>query len=66
MDGRLGVVYNIPGDFLLYWSFVTFLGWTYSLLFFLYGFAAIHMLLRCIAGILTPDIIKRVKPVLSN
>jgi len=62
----IGAVYNIPGDFLLYWSFVAFLGWAYSLFYFLYGFMAIHMLLGCIAGILTPDVIKRIKPVLSE
>jgi len=62
----IGAVYNIPGDFLLYWSFVTFLGWAYSLSFFLYGFMAIHMLLGCVAGIFTPDVIRRAKPVLSN
>jgi len=62
----IGAVYNIPGDFLLYWSFVTFLGWAYSLFFFLYGFMVIHMLLGGIAGIFTPDVIRRIKPVLSN
>jgi len=62
----VGAVYNIPGDFLLYWSFVTFLGWAYSLFFFLYGFMAIHMILGGIAGIFTPDIIRRIRPVLSE
>jgi len=62
----IGVVYNIPGDFLLYWSFVAFLGWAYSLFFFLYGFMIIHMILGGLAGIFTPDVIKRIKPVLSE
>jgi len=62
----IGVVYNIPGDFLLYWSFITFLGWAYSLFFFLYGFMTIHMILGGLAGIFTPDIIRRIKPVLSE
>jgi len=25
--GIVGLVYNIPGDFLLYWAFSTFFGW---------------------------------------
>ena len=62
----IGVVYNIPGDFLLYWSFITFLGWAYSLFFFLYGFMIIHMILGGLAGMFTPDIIRRIKPVLSE
>jgi len=61
----VGLVYNVPGDFLLYWSFVEFLGWTYSLTFFLYGFMIIHMILGGLAGIFTPDVIRRIKPVLS-
>ena len=62
----VGSVYNIPGDFLLYWSFVTFLGWAYSIFFFLYGFMAIHMILGGIAGIFAPDVIRRVKLALSE
>ena len=62
----IGAVYNIPGDFLLYWSFITFLGWAYSLFFFLYGFMGIHMILGGLAGIFTPDVIKRIKPILSK
>jgi len=62
----VGLVYNIPGDFLLYWSFVTFLGWAYSLFFFLYGFMGIHMILGGLAGIFTPNVIRRIKPVLSE
>jgi hypothetical protein len=70
-DSRLittivGLVYNIPGDFLLYWSFVAFLGWEYSLFFFLYGFMIIHMILGGLAGMFTPDVIRRIKPVLSD
>jgi len=62
----IGAVYNIPGDFFyffLYWSFVTFLGWAYSLVFFLYGFMGIHAILGGLAGIFTPDVIRRIKPV---
>lgn len=62
----IGLVYNIPGDFLLYWSFITFLGWAYSLFFFLYGFLIIHMILGGLAGIFTPDVIRRIKPMLGD
>jgi len=62
----VGLVYNVPGDFLLYWSFVMFLGWEYSLFFFLYGFMIIHMILSGLAGMFTPDVIRRIKPVLSD
>ncbi len=62
----VGLVYNIPGDFLLYWSFVAFLGWAYSLFFFLYGFMIIHMILGGLAGMFTPDVIRKIKPVLSD
>jgi len=63
-DSRLlativGLVYNVPGDFLLYWSFVMFLGWAYSFFFFLYGFMIIHMLLGGLAGMFTPDILRK-------
>jgi len=58
-----GLIYNIPGDLLLYWSFSFFLGWTWPLMFFLYGFAAIHAALGGLAGLFTPEILKRVKPV---
>ncbi len=61
----IGAVYNVPGDILLYWSFVTFLGWAYSLFFFLYGFMIIHMILGGLAGMFTPDVIRKIKPVLS-
>ncbi len=60
----IGVVYNVPGDFLLYWSFVAFLGWEWSF-FFLYGFLIIHMILGGLAGMFTPDVIRKIKPVLS-
>jgi len=62
----VGLVYNVPGDLLLYWSFVAFLGWAYSLFFFLYGFLTIHMVLGGLAGIFTPDVIRRIKPVLGD
>ena len=62
----VGLVYNVPGDFLLYWSFVVFLGWEYSLFFFLYGFVIIHIILGGLAGVFTPDVIRRFKPVLSD
>jgi hypothetical protein len=62
----VGLVYNVPGDVLLYWSFVMFLGWAYSLFFFLYGFMIIHMILGGLAGVFTPDVIRRIKPVLSD
>jgi hypothetical protein len=62
----VGLVYNVPGDFLLYWSFVVFLGWEYSLFFFLYGFLIIHMILGGLAGVFTPDVIRRIKPVLGD
>jgi hypothetical protein len=62
----VGLGYNVPGDFLLYWSFVAFLGWEYSLFFFLYGFLLIHMILGGIAGVFTSDVIKKIKPVLNG
>jgi len=62
----VGLVQNVPGDFLLYWSFVAFLGWDYSLFFFLYGFMIIHMVLGGLAGVFTPDVIRRIKPILSD
>jgi hypothetical protein len=62
----VGLVYNVPGDFLLYWSFVAFLGWEYSLVFFIYGFLIIHMILGGIAGIFTPGVIRKIKPVLNS
>jgi hypothetical protein len=62
----VGLIYNVPGDFLLYWSFVAFLGWEYSLSFFLYGFLLIHVILGGIAGIFTTDVIRNIKPVLNG
>lgn len=59
----IGVVYNVPGDILLYWSFGTSIGWTYF--FFLYGFMIIHMILGGLAGMFTPDVIRKIKPALS-
>ena len=61
-SGIVGFIYNIPGDLLLYWAFNTFLGWAWPFLFFLYGFIAIHAFLGGLAGILIPDILKRIKP----
>ncbi|RLF22130.1 MAG: hypothetical protein DRN15_09775 [Thermoprotei archaeon] len=58
----IGLVYIVPGDFLLYWSFSFFLGWAWPLLYFLYGFVAIHMALGCLAGLIVPDVLKRIKP----
>ncbi len=63
-SGIAGLIYNIPGDFLLYWAFNTFLDWTWPLLFFLYGFVAIHVLLGGLAGVFVPDILDRIKPVI--
>lgn len=61
-----GLVYNIPGDFILYWSFSVFLGWTWPLMFFLYGFVAIHAVLGSLAGLLTLGILKRIEPVIGK
>jgi hypothetical protein len=61
----VGLSFNVPGDFLLYWSFVAFLGWEYSLFFFLYGFLLIHMILGGTAGIFTSDVIRKIKPALN-
>jgi len=60
--GITGAIYIIPGDFILYWSFSIFLNWTWPLIFFLYGFVAIHAILGGLAGIIVPDILKRIKP----
>jgi len=70
-DSRLlttivGLVYNIPGDFLLYWSFIMFLGWAYSFFFFLYSFIVIHMILGGLAGMFTPDMLRKITPILTN
>jgi hypothetical protein len=62
----VGLVSNVPGDFLIYLSFVAFLGWEYSLLFFLYGFLMIHMILGGITGIFASGIIKKIKPILLS
>lgn len=62
--GLVGLVYNVPGDFLLYWAFITFLGWTWPLPFFFYGFLIIHMILGVSAAIFMPDIISRIKPII--
>ncbi len=62
--GVTGLIYNIPGNFILYWTFITFLGWAWSLLFFLYGFIFIHAILGGIAGIFFKDIMRRIEPVI--
>ena len=58
----VGLTYIIPGDFLLYWAFSVFLHWTWPLFFFLYGFVAIHAILGGVAGFVVPDILKRIRP----
>jgi len=63
--GTAGLIYNIPGDFLLYWAFSTFLGWSWPTLFFLYGFVAVHSVLGGLAGMFVPDVLSRVKPATS-
>lgn len=63
--GIAGLIYNIPGDFLLFYAFMIFLGWSWSFYFFLYGFVAIHAILGCIAGLFMPDIIHRIKPLIK-
>jgi hypothetical protein len=62
----VGLAYNVPGDFLLYWSFVVFLGWEYSLFFFLYGFLIIHMILGGVAGVFASGVIRKIKPVING
>jgi ABC-type thiamin/hydroxymethylpyrimidine transport system permease subunit len=64
--GIAGIIYNIPGDFILYWAFITFLGFAWPLYFFLYGFIAIHAILGGIAGIFFPDIMKRIEPIITQ
>jgi len=63
--GITGLVYNIPGDFLLYWAFSTLLGWAWPLFFFLYGFVAIHAILGGLAGVFLPDVLNKIKPVIQ-
>jgi len=62
-SGIAGLIYNIPGDFILYWAFSVFVGWMWSLPFFLYSFVAIHSILGGLAGVFVPDILDRIKPV---
>jgi len=66
VSGIAGLVYNIPGDFLLYWAFNMFLGWAWPLLFFLYGFVAVHVILGGLAGVFVPDILNRIKPLIKH
>lgn len=65
-SGIVGLVYSIPGDFLLYWAFNMFLGWAWPLPFFLYGFVAIHAFLGGLACVFVPDILDRIKPVIGQ
>jgi len=58
----IGSIYIVPGDFIIYWAFSTFLGWTWPILFFLYGFVAIHAILGGLTGFFLPDILERIKP----
>lgn len=60
-----GLTYIIPGDLLLYWTFSTFLGWMWPLNFFLYGFILIHSILGGLAGMLMPEMLKRVRCVVK-
>lgn len=55
-----GLLCNIPGDFILYWSFITFLNLGFPLVFFFYGFLVIHMSLGGVAGLLAPSIIRKI------
>lgn len=61
-----GLTYNIPGDLILYWFFSFFLGWTWPLMLFLYGFAAIHAILGGLASLLVPELLKRIEPAVSR
>ena len=62
----IGMLYNLPGDVILYWSFVAFLGWAYSPIFFIYGFLTIHIILGAIAGSFSPNIIIKIKPLFDQ
>lgn len=64
--GIAGLIYNIPGDFLLFYAFTIFLRWPWSFYFFLYSFVAIHAILGCMAGLFMPDIIHKIKPSTSK
>ena len=66
VSGIVGLIYNIPGDFLLYWAFNMFLGWAWPLLFFLYGFVAVHIILGGLAGVFVPYILDRIKPLIKH
>ena len=63
--GVAGAIYNIPGDLLLYWAFKSFLGWVWPLIFFIYGFVAIHAILGSVAGVFTPYLLDRIKPLIK-
>lgn len=60
-SGIAGLIYNIPGDLLLFWAFNTFLGWAWPFSFFLYGFLAIHAVLGGLAGVFVPEFLARIK-----
>lgn len=62
----IGLLYNVPGDIALYWSFVTFLGWAFPLIFFLYGFIMIHAILGAVGGAVSPNIILKIRPLLCQ
>lgn len=62
----VGLIYEIPGDLILCWAFRAFLGWYLPLLFFMYGFVAIHALLGGLAGLFFPDILNRIEPVMRG
>ena len=65
VSGIAGLIYNIPGDFLLYLAFNMFLAWAWPLPYFLYGFVAIHAILGGLAGLFTPNILDRIKPLVG-
>jgi hypothetical protein len=65
-SGIAGLIYNIPGDFLLFWAFNMFLGWAWPLLFFLYGFVAVHVILGGLAGVFVPAILERIRPLIKH
>jgi hypothetical protein len=62
----IGLLYNIPDDIASYWSFATFLGWAFPLIFFLYGFIMIHMILGAVGGAVSPNIILKIRPLLCQ
>jgi hypothetical protein len=63
-SGIAGLIYNIPGDLVLFWAFNAFLGWAWPFQFFLYGFLGIHALLGGLAGLFVPKLLARIKSVI--